>query len=71
MNLNLAEYQLAGSILEILDNVQDTEEGKNFINTYIKSYNRMLSVQGYNPLDGNQVIRFICSVDPRFNNMVW
>lgn len=70
MNLNLAEYQLAGQILEILDNVQDIEEGKNFINTYIKSYNRMLSIQGYDPLDGKQVMRFICSVDPRFNNMV-
>jgi hypothetical protein len=69
--MNLQEFQLAGAILELVENIQDVNEGKTFIQIYIKSYNHALVKLGYNPLDGNQVLRFIIQVDPRFNNLVY
>jgi hypothetical protein len=69
--MTLQEFQLAAEILEHLDNLQDFEECKTFIKLMTKSWNRALTKQGFNPLDGNQVLRYICMVDSRFNNLVY
>jgi uncharacterized protein (UPF0297 family) len=69
--MTLQEMQLATEILEYLENLQDFEDGKQLIRILTKSWNRALTKQGFNPLDGNQVLRYICEVDPRFNNLVF
>ena len=66
----LDELTTAGEILNFLQYIDNIDEGKQFIKTYIKAINKSRSMMGDDPLEYRDVIKYIVSVDERFTNMI-